>query len=199
MTDEKPILACYCNNVPAEKVTQAIQDGHLTLPAIYDKTGAGTGPCGGSCRAFVCQLIREHGPQRPESVSKKFEATPAPMIEGVSLFNRRYYWECHEVLEHAWLEETGHRKKFYQGIIQAAAGFYHVLNANPQGVIKLAADSKAKLVDFAPEYLNCHIELLIASLDDFARQAREILGNERAGFDYDKLPRITIGNFGMSP
>ena len=43
-------------------------------------------------------------------------------IKGIDEFNRQLFFECHETLEELWLEERGEDRKFYQGIIQIAAG-----------------------------------------------------------------------------
>jgi predicted metal-dependent hydrolase len=122
------------------------------------------------------------------------EDLPEAVIEAISLFNRRYYWETHEVLEHLWMDEQGPRRKFYQGIIQASAALYHVLNANPKGVIKLALEARNKLSDYRPAYLGIPLEDLCLRLEQYAEQARKILGREQAGFDYDRLPYLLIGH-----
>jgi hypothetical protein len=132
--------------------------------------------------------------QAQSSPSIKDEESPPALIEAISLFNRHYYWECHEVLEEVWMNEYGPRRLFYQGIIQAAAALYHVLNANPKGVIKLTEDSLSKLQAYKPSYLGVPIENLMESLKNYGQEAKEILGQSREGFDYAKLPYLTIGD-----
>jgi predicted metal-dependent hydrolase len=129
-------------------------------------------------------------------VTKKMvQVVLAPeLIEAISLFNRHFFWEAHEVLERIWLEEQGELKKFYQGIIQASACCYHVLNANPKGALKLSLEAKAKLQSFAPKYLEIQIEELCQRLQDFHDEAKEILGKSKAGFSYELLPKIVIGD-----
>lgn len=188
-------IACYCNVVTVETVRHAVREKNAhSLSALYDCTGAGIGPCGGSCRVLLRALIQEGKPIG--SVAPAPDLPPLPpseLIEAVSLFNRRYYWEAHEVLEHVWMEETGPDKVFYQGLIQAAAALYHVLNANPQGVVKLAAEAVRKLDKFKPMHFTVPLETLLGALKSFDAQAREILGHTRAGFDYDHLPHLAIG------
>lgn len=190
-------LVCFCNNVKQQRVRAAIADGANTLEELFDRCSAGVGPCGGSCRTQLLQLIREEKAKlAPDQVSPTVLdrpwVPPSEVIRAISLFNRRYYWETHEILEALWLEEHGDTKIFYQGIIQAAAALYHVLNSNPKGVIKLVGDSTAKLNRFLPRYKSIPLESLVERLQEFAEQAREILGNTRPGFDYDKLPQIQI-------
>ncbi|MEE9145275.1 MAG: DUF309 domain-containing protein, partial [Candidatus Binatia bacterium] len=46
------------------------------------------------------------------------------LLKGIEEFNQRLFFECHESLEEIWLEEHGKDRKFYQGIIQIAAGYF---------------------------------------------------------------------------
>ena len=64
---------------------------------------------------------------------------------GIDCFNRRQFFECHEVLEEIWLEEPPEEKPFYQGIIQVAAAFHHVRNRNLRGARSLMEAGAAKL------------------------------------------------------
>jgi bacterioferritin-associated ferredoxin len=184
-------LVCFCNHVAASTVRDAISKGADTLSKIYDSTGAGSGPCGGSCREKLKLLLSQDA--KSSSSTADPDQQPVELVEAVSLFNRRFFWEAHEVLEHLWLEEQGDRKVLYQGIIQAAACFYHVLNANPQGALKLSKDAQQKLDPFRPRYLGIELDLLCERLQIFHDQAKEILGTTREGFSYDLLPKLKIG------
>lgn len=200
MSEPKDKIICFCNNVSVAKTEAAIRAGAHTLSAIYDQSGAGSGPCGGSCRGRILGLLRTvqnetpseaKGP--PPPLDSGAEA-PEALIEAISLFNRRYYWETHEVLEHIWMDENGPPKKFYQGLIQASASLYHVLNANPKGVIKLAEEAVAKLQNYLPEYMGVPLEALCEHLRNYATEARQVLGGDRSGFNYDHLPYLMIGH-----
>ena len=190
-------IVCYCNYVDESHVIKAIEDGANTLSKIYDSTEAGSGTCGGSCRTRLKTLLKQHSPlsasETNEVLENADEEIPKELIEAVSLFNRRYYWETHEVLQAVWLMETGKKKIFFQGLIQGAAALYHVLNANAKGCLKLGQDSLEKLKKFPPDYMNLQLQDVVEKLEQFIIQAREILGNTRTGFDYKILPMLTIG------
>ena len=49
-------------------------------------------------------------------------------LKGIKLFNQEEFYQCHDVLEEIWLEETGKERLFLQGMIQAAVAFYHYQN-----------------------------------------------------------------------
>jgi len=76
------------------------------------------------------------------------ELTPADYPErykkGVWLFNNRYFFECHEILEEQWMETIGTEKTFYQMIIHAAVAFVHWENGNRKGVLSLHHTFKMK-------------------------------------------------------
>lgn len=51
-------IICRCNNVPRDVIEEAIRnEGCDTLNKIFDTTGAGVGPCGGSCRRKLKPLL----------------------------------------------------------------------------------------------------------------------------------------------
>jgi bacterioferritin-associated ferredoxin len=53
-------IICYCNNIDEAVIEEAIKAGAQTLNAIYAATTAGLGPCGGSCRRKIAQLLMKH-------------------------------------------------------------------------------------------------------------------------------------------
>jgi bacterioferritin-associated ferredoxin len=53
-------IICFCNNISKEAIEAAIKDGAVTLNEIYDKTTAGVGPCGGSCRRRIGPMLEKY-------------------------------------------------------------------------------------------------------------------------------------------
>ena len=66
------------------------------------------------------------------------------MKEGVELFNEQKYWECHESLEHVWLEDRQDAaRNVYWAVIQVAASCIHYRNQNiigAEGMINKARE-----------------------------------------------------------
>lgn len=54
---KKQEIVCLCNNVSRETIETAIRDGADTLNKIFDRTTAGVGPCGGSCRRKLAPML----------------------------------------------------------------------------------------------------------------------------------------------
>jgi len=65
--------------------------------------------------------------------------------EGLALFNRGEFFECHEVLEAVWLEASGEDKVFLQGLIQVTVSFYHLRRRNFAGSSRLLRAALEKL------------------------------------------------------
>lgn len=56
----------------------------------------------------------------------KAEASQQPQfVEGLELFNQQEFYDCHDLIEDLWLQESSDRQPFLQGIIQAAVAFFH--------------------------------------------------------------------------
>ncbi len=67
---------------------------------------------------------------------------------GLQLFNQGEYFEAHEVLELAWRDETGAVREVYRGILQIGVAYYHILNQNYVGAIKMFARAKRWLMPY---------------------------------------------------
>ena len=70
-------------------------------------------------------------------------------LEGVELFNRKEFFECHEILEEVWNAQEEPEKQLTQGLIQVAVGFYHALRGNKVGAIKLFTRGLPRIRPFA--------------------------------------------------
>ncbi len=63
-------------------------------------------------------------------------------IEGLKLFNGRHYWEAHEALEAAWMEEEGTARHLYKGILQAGVMYLQLERRNFIGAAKMYERAK---------------------------------------------------------
>ena len=81
-------------------------------------------------------------------------------IKGIEEFNQQMFFECHETLEDLWLEERGEDRKFYQAIIQIAAGYYKLQQGVPVGALKLWRTGLEKLAAYGPAFYGINVESL---------------------------------------
>ncbi|MBI3890683.1 MAG: DUF309 domain-containing protein [Candidatus Wallbacteria bacterium] len=87
------------------------------------------------------------------------------VLEGIELFNREEFFEAHEAIESAWLEEFGQIRPLYQGLIQAAVALHHVGQSNRHGAIKLYHTSRAYLLPFGDVCKGIRVGALVRDLD----------------------------------
>jgi predicted metal-dependent hydrolase len=85
-------------------------------------------------------------------------------LKGIEEFNQGLYFECHETLEEIWLEERGEDRRFYQGLIQIAAGYFKLQQGVPVGAIKLWRMGLEKVVPYGPNYEGIELESFTTSV-----------------------------------
>ncbi|MBI3896320.1 MAG: DUF309 domain-containing protein [Acidobacteria bacterium] len=90
--------------------------------------------------------------------------------EGIALFNRQQFFDCHEVLEEVWLQVSGDEKKFLQGLIQVAVAFHHLRHGNLRGARRLLAAGVDKLSGFGREEDSVDVAAILASLEPLQQQ-----------------------------
>jgi predicted metal-dependent hydrolase len=54
----------------------------------------------------------------------------ALLLRAAKLFNRKLYFECHDLLEEAWSEARGEDRDLLQALIHVSVGLYHVAAGN---------------------------------------------------------------------
>ncbi|MBI4461063.1 MAG: DUF309 domain-containing protein [Acidobacteria bacterium] len=90
--------------------------------------------------------------------------------EGIALFNREQFFECHEALEEVWMELSGDQKKFLQGLIQVAVAFHHLRRNNMRGARRLLAAGVEKLSRFRPPQNAVDVSTLLQALEPLQQQ-----------------------------
>ena len=98
-------------------------------------------------------------------------------LKGIEEFNQGLFFECHETLEEIWLEEAGEDRKFYQGLIQIAAGYFKLEQGVPAGALKLWAMGLEKIALYRPVYLGINVDSLFNLV---AQHRAELQTNEQS-------------------
>jgi uncharacterized protein len=91
-------------------------------------------------------------------------------LKGIEEFNQGLYFECHETLEEIWVEDHGEDRKFYQGIIQIAAGYFKLEQGVPAGAIKLWRMGLEKLDPYRPVHFGVSVDSLSDAVNDHLQQ-----------------------------
>jgi predicted metal-dependent hydrolase len=91
----------------------------------------------------------------------------AALARGIAQFNDGLFFECHDTLEEAWSGVRGTPRDFFQGLIQAAVGFYHLGNGNRPGATTLLRRSLARLGRYPARYAGVELAPLRAAIGDW--------------------------------
>lgn len=119
---------------------------------------------------------------------------PAQYLEGLRLFNAEDFFESHEVLEELWTETHDERRKFYQGLIQAAVALLHFGNGNLGGAKKVYLTCRKYLEPYRPEFEGLN---LVQFLDELQHCFQQLIDDQQtypAGIELqdDRIPKIPI-------
>ena len=115
---------------------------------------------------------------------------PELVLKGMEEFNKGEFYECHEYLEEAWMQEPGRVRFLYQGILQVGVGFYHLKNGNWRGATGLLRNGTARLKEFEPETLGIDVARLVRECERCLRELEE-LGRDRVGeFGRSGIPKV---------
>jgi predicted metal-dependent hydrolase len=100
------------------------------------------------------------------------EAFDHRYLRGIEEFNRRNFFESHEIWEDLWRDEEGPAREFYQGLIQVAVALHHLAHGNRSGADRLLEKAKCHLQRFPAEHLGLDLGRFLQSVDDcFAHAA----------------------------
>jgi uncharacterized protein len=114
-------------------------------------------------------------------------------LKGIEEFNQGLFFECHETLEEIWLEENGEERRFYQGIIQIAAGYFKLQQGVPAGAIKLWHSGLEKLEPYRPVYLGINVDAFVNAVKEnlIELEAVQRKGEECPALNIPLLTRIS--------
>lgn len=125
--------------------------------------------------------------------SEKCREQPAPaLLQGIEEFNDQRFFEQHETLEDAWIEESDPVRYLYQGILQIGVGFYHLGRSNFRGADRLMQRGIGYLRPFQPSCMGVDVERLIADAE-WAHAHLMALGPDSiAQFDRSLIPKVHL-------
>lgn len=115
------------------------------------------------------------------------------LARGVTLFNRRAYFESHEVWEQIWQSAVDPDKRFLGALIQVAAGLHLRFERGAgRGSRNLLVRALTDLDDFRPHHLGVDVERLHGELAAFAERVEERKKSEAGWLDRWLAPRIRL-------
>lgn len=117
-------------------------------------------------------------------------------LAGIDHFNRREYFEAHEVWEDLWIEVNDERKDFYQGLIQAAVALHHAGRGNAAGATTLYRRMESNLDPYRPACEGIDLDRFLGRMEECCRP---LFAEAPGPVDSKLLPTIALtGTSGAS-
>lgn len=111
--------------------------------------------------------------------------------KGIECFNKEEFYECHDILEDVWYDVRGRSRRFYQGLIHLAVGFYHIIERkNTKGALSQLNKGIDKLSDYKPSFQGVELEALIENTGKCIEEIRLIQAGDIKKFKPSKIPQI---------
>ena len=103
--------------------------------------------------------------------------------QGIELFNRGEFYDCHEVLEEVWTPTKQPERWFLQSLIHFAVGFYHHQRDNKIGAVRQLAKGLRKIQGYLPAWGGVRTAAI-------EQEARRCLAVIEAGGRINVFPQI---------
>lgn len=110
---------------------------------------------------------------------------------GIAEFNAHRFFEAHDVLEELWHEYREDDRRFLQGLIQLAVGYYHLENWNYHGCRSLLRKAVEKLLPYAPAHQGILVENLVDCASHCLRLVNDLQPGERVDIPPHVIPTIS--------
>lgn len=116
----------------------------------------------------------------------------ALLVEASDLFNRKLYFECHDLLEEAWSSARGEDREFLQSLIHVSVGLYHVAASNHKGASSLLASGIQSLRKFLPERYGLDVHSLYSKAQRCLDKTERALSGETIQWEAEDVPVMRI-------
>jgi uncharacterized protein len=127
---------------------------------------------------------------RGEPTSRCAEPPPPALIQGIAEFNRGEFFEQHETLEAAWIDEEDPVRYLYQGILQIGVGFHHLSRGNLYGARRLWTRGIMLLESFLPSCMTVDTSRLIEETRGCLSELTRLESGEIDEFDAALIPQV---------
>ena len=162
-----PVL-CYGSHVDTEKLKSA------------KKAGANQVVVRSKFVSELPELIGKHAKVIDLDQMQTVCNDPLPhyAVKGLEQFNRGKYFEAHDMLELAWMEDDSPGRDLYRAILQVSVAYYQTLRGNYNGAVKMFLRVRKWLDPLPEKCQGINIEKLRQEVREI-NQALVELGPER--------------------
>ena len=92
---------------------------------------------------------------------------PPEFYIGLDLFNRGFYFECHDVWEEICGDAKGKNKIFYQALIMSAVSLYHFGNENLEGALSCLQKAERQFSQLPEAFLGLNVTRFVGQMKQF--------------------------------
>ncbi len=114
------------------------------------------------------------------------------LLKASGLFNRKLYFECHDLLEEAWSEARGEDRDFLLSLLQVSVGLYHVAAGNHQGAKSLLERGVVGLEPFLPTRDGVDVLGLASKARRCLEKVGRALSGERIEWEAEDVPVMRV-------
>jgi hypothetical protein len=108
------------------------------LDDIFEARDDSKGAVLSSLASRAAGFLRQHDAEIQHALQTPCQnPMPALVWQGVQAFNAGQYYEAHEDLETAWVEENSLVRNLYQGILQVGVAYFQIQRGNYWGAVKM--------------------------------------------------------------
>ncbi|MCH7887175.1 DUF309 domain-containing protein [Candidatus Marinimicrobia bacterium MT.SAG.3] len=112
------------------------------------------------------------------------------LIKGLEEHNSGKYFACHETIEDIWMDKGGDLRRFLQGLIHVAVGFYHLRDSNYVGAYRQLEKANRKLSDYAAVEVGINLPEMLLSLKEWLKNVRFLLDNPDSDKNFGTFPKF---------
>ena len=114
-------------------------------------------------------------------------------LAGIVLFNRRDFFEAHEVWESLWLSaDVGENRRFIQGLIQAAVAMHHLETNNPRGAQKLFGTAQNYMAAYPDIWLGLNHPRFWKQMENYFAARLSLNAWSQPEGSEDRVPRLEL-------
>lgn len=114
------------------------------------------------------------------------------LLKASGLFNRKLYFECHDLLEEAWSEAKGDDRDLLQSLIHVSVGLYHVAAGNHRGAKSLLERGVLGLEPFLPTRDGLDLLGLSGQARRCLEKTERALAGERIDWEVEDVPVMRV-------
>lgn len=84
-------------------------------------------------------LLRQNARSSDRAALEETCAQPIAGLaaKGIEMFNEGHYYDCHDLLEEAWMADESSGRDLYRGILQVGIAYYQIERGNYRGALKM--------------------------------------------------------------